>query len=158
MAREGTFVVVHPDETAPILRDAHDGQVLTLRHPPDLPDGPLTEGEVLVGTLEPGTPEAVAWEVGAVEKRWTVTVTTSPEPPTTQALDLAETVTPGEVVTRERAGTGELHVLPVPADRTDAAVREILEDEATLERAARLGVGRVEVRSQEGVVSVRYLP
>jgi len=30
--------------------------------------------------------------------------------------------------------------------------------EATLSRAARLGVARVEVRSEPGVVSVRYMP
>ena len=59
---------------------------------------------------------------------------------------------------RERAGTGELHVLTVPDGETEAAVADVLEDEATLARAARLGVERVEVRSEPGVVSVRYLP
>ena len=40
------------------------------------------------------------------------------------------------------------------------AVTDVLDDEATLVRAARLGVNRVEVRSdvEAGVVSVRYLP
>jgi hypothetical protein len=63
------------------------------------------------------------------------------------------------VTRRERAGTGELHVLTVPEERTGAAVEDVLADrEATLSRAARLGVARVEVRSAPGVVVVRYLP
>jgi hypothetical protein len=46
----------------------------------------------------------------------------------------------------------------VPAAETEAAVADVREDEATLVRAARLGVDRVEIRSETGVVSVRYLP
>jgi hypothetical protein len=49
-------------------------------------------------------------------------------------------------------------VLTVPDDGTEQAVADVLEDEATFSRAARLGVGLVEVRSEPGVVSVRYLP
>jgi hypothetical protein len=64
----------------------------------------------------------------------------------------------GEVTRRERAGTGELHVLSVPEADTEQAVADVLADEATLVRAARLGVGRVEVRNEPGLVSVRYLP
>ena len=57
-----------------------------------------------------------------------------------------------------RAGEGELHVLTVPEDGTTDAVADVLDDEETLARAARLGVRRVEVRGESGVVSVRYLP
>jgi hypothetical protein len=47
----------------------------------------------------------------------------------------------------------------VPADGAEAAVADVLDDEEGLRlRAARLGVNRVEVRSAEGVVSVRYVP
>jgi hypothetical protein len=36
---------------------------------------------------------------------------------------------------------------------------DVIDDrEGTLSRAARLGVNRVEVRSEPGVVAVRYLP
>jgi len=50
-------------------------------------------------------------------------------------------------------------VVTVPEETTDAAVSDVVDDrEATLSRAARLGVNRVEVRSTPGVVSVRYLP
>jgi len=50
-------------------------------------------------------------------------------------------------------------VVTVPDDGTSEAVDDIVDDrEGTLSRAARLGVNRVEVRSEPGVVSVRYLP
>jgi hypothetical protein len=63
-------------------------------------------------------------------------------------------------LTREpRAGIGELHVITVEEGRTGEAVDDVLEDrEGTLSRAARLGVNRVEIRSEPGVLSVRYLP
>jgi hypothetical protein len=64
----------------------------------------------------------------------------------------------GELTTRERAGEGEVHVISVPPGRTEQAVADVVEDETTLTRAARLGVNRVEVRAAEGVLSVRYLP
>jgi hypothetical protein len=100
----------------------------------------------------------VAYTLVDVEERRSVTVTESAEPPTTQAREIATDQPDGEVTRRERAGTGELHVLTVPDDGTEQAVADVLVDEATLPRAARLGVGRVEVRSEPGVVSVRYLP
>lgn len=42
----------------------------------------------------------------------------------------------------------------------DQIIQDVLDDDATLVRAARLGATRVEVRSDadNGVVSVRYLP
>ena len=59
---------------------------------------------------------------------------------------------------QERAGEGELHVITVPEEETEQATADVLEDEATLTQAAKLGVARVEVRAADGVVSVRYLP
>lgn len=42
---------------------------------------------------------------------------------------------------------------------TEQAVEDILDDrEGLLSRAARLEVNRVEIRSQPGVVAVRYMP
>ena len=55
-------------------------------------------------------------------------------------------------------GDGEDVDLTVPDEETEAAVGDVLDDEATVERAARFGVERVEVRAEPGVVSVRYLP
>ena len=73
---------------------------------------------------------------------------------------LTEVVDEGvELTRRERAGTGEIHVLTVTESDTEAAVADVLADtEGLRSRAARLGVERVVVRSAPGVVCVRYLP
>lgn len=152
-AQEGRFLVTHVDESSAVLKDVDSGQVHTLAENPG-----VEESDVVEGTVEPKPPMEVAYRLVDVESRRTVTVERSPESPTTQERDLAADQSEGEVTRRERAGTGELHVLTVPDDRTEGAVEDVLEDEATLERAARLGVERVEVRSETGVVSVRYLP
>ena len=152
-AREGCFLVTHADEDSAVLKDVDRGQVHTLA------DNPGVEaGDVLEGAVEPEPPMEVTYTLVEVEARRHLTVEESPEPPTTQEQDLAADQPEDEVARRERAGTGELHVLTVPEGETEAAVADVLEDEATLARAARLGVERVEVRSEPGVVSVRYLP
>ena len=151
--REGRFLVTHADEDSAVLKDVDRGQVHTLA------DNPGVEaGDVLEGAVEPEPPMEVAYTLVEGETRRHLTVEESPEPPTTQERDLATDQPEGEVTRTERAGTGELHVLTVPEGETEAAVADVLEDEATLVRAARLGVERVEVRSESGVVSVRYLP
>ena len=152
-AQEGRFLVTHADESSAVLKDVDRGQVHTLAENPG-----VEAGEVLEGTLEPEPPMEVTDRLTAVETRRRLTVEESPEPPTAQERELATAQSEGELTTEERAGTGEIHVLTVPESRTEAAVEEVLEDEATLVRAARLGVDRVEVRSEAGVVSVRYLP
>ena len=152
-ALEGHFLVTHADEGSAVLKDVDRGQVHTLA------DNPGVEaGDVLEGVVEPEPPMEVAYTLVEVETRRHLTVEESPEPPTTQEREIAADQSIGEVTRRERAGTGELHVLTVPDEETEAAVTDVLEDEATLVRAARLGVERVEVRSDPGVVSVRYLP
>jgi hypothetical protein len=152
-ALEGHFLVTHADEGSAVLKDVDRGQVHTLA------DNPGVEaGDVLEGVVEPEPPMEVAYTLVEVETRRHLTVEESPEPPTAQERAVAADQPDGEVTRRERAGTGELHVLTVPDGETEAAVADVLEDEATLVRAARLGVERVEVRSDPGVVSVRYLP
>ena len=152
--KSGTFVVTHADEAAAILQDAADGQVHTLESNPDLE--PMT---VVQGTLEAVPPMEATWEVTEVEETWTVSLERSSEGPTKQAREAAADQDVGELTRIERAGTGELHVITVPAETTDQAVADVLDDEAGLvTRAARLGVARVEVRADDGVVSVRYLP
>jgi len=153
--KEGTFLVTHADEDSAVVRSVEDGQVHTLADNPG-----LATGELLRGTLAPEPPLEVAWRAVEVEERWTVPVGRSPEPPTARTVDTAADQPVGEVTRHERAGTGEVHVLTVPPGETEAAVADVLDDEATVERAARLGVDRVEVRTDDGagVVSVRYLP
>lgn len=151
---EGTFVVTHAGDASAVLKDVDGGQVHTLEENPG-----VTPGDVLDATLSPEPPLEVTWRVVDVERRRSVTVEESREPPTRQERDLAAGQATGELARQERAGTGEIHVLRVPPGETDEAVTEIREDEATLARAARMpGVNRVEIRAGSGVVSVRYLP
>jgi hypothetical protein len=151
--KSSTFLVTHVDEGSAVLRDVHDAEVHTLDGTED-----LVAGEVLSATLTAAPPMGLVWSIRTVETRRTIPVERSPESPTTLAVDIATDQAVGEVTTRERAGEGELHVLTVPAEETDSAVADVLGDEETVARAARLGVDRVEVRADEGVVSVRYLP
>lgn len=154
--KEGTFLVTEADAGTAVLRDVHDGQV----HPLDSNADPALEpGEVVEGIVTARPPMEVTWALSAVTDRRTVRIEESDEPPTRLEREIAADQPIGEMTRRERAGTGELHVLTVPEDGTDAAVADVLDDrEALRARAARLGVERVVVRSTSGVVSVRYLP
>ncbi|MGB9987288.1 DUF5812 family protein [Salarchaeum japonicum] len=153
--KSGTFLVTHADEDSAVLADVRDTHVHTLSSNPG-----VEAGEVLEATVSPDPPMEVTWSVTAVEDRTKIPVERSEERPTTQAYDLHDDLAEGDVTTTERAGTGEVHVLAVPPAQTEDAVADVEDDQATLERAARLGVNRVEIRfdADEGVVSVRYLP
>lgn len=149
--KTGTFLVTEADEGSAVLRDVTDGQVHTLSANPD-----LTAGEVVEGTVAPEPPMEVTWELREDERRWRVELVDSDLEPTTQARETAADQPPGELARIERAGSGEVHVLRVPDPA--AAAADVIDDEATVERAARLGATRVEVRRGEGLISVRYLP
>lgn len=152
--KEGTFLVTNADDESAVLRDVADGQVHTLGENPG-----VEAGEVVVAVIEPEPPMEVVWEVTDLRERRTIPVERSPEPPTRQAHDIAEGQPAGEVTRQERAGDGELHVVTVSPTDTEDAVADVLDDEETVARAARMGVARVEVRAAEtGLVSVRYLP
>lgn len=151
--KEGTFLVTEADDETAILRDVTDGQIHTLAENAD-----LTAGSVVEATIEAEPPLEVAWTLVELEREFTVAVSRSDEPPTQRARETAADQAVGDLTRHERAGTGEVHVLTVPDEDTDEAVADVLADEATVERAARLGVERVEVRAEPGVVSVRYLP
>jgi hypothetical protein len=153
--KEGTFLVTNVDEESVVLRDVTDSQVHTLDENPG-----VETGEVLEATIEPQPPMEVVWEVVELNAQRTIPVEESMEPPTRQAQEIAADQPAGDVTREERAGTGEVHVLTVPPARTADAVADVLADEETVARAARLEVVRVEVRSDAdaGIVSVRYLP
>ncbi|QLG63996.1 hypothetical protein HUG12_05975 [Halorarum salinum] len=137
-----------------MLRDVDSGQVHALSSNPG-----LEAGEAVEGTLAPDPPMNVSWQVVEVGERHELSLSESDEPATGHALEVAAEQDVGELTRVERAGTGELHVVSVPEGETEDAVTDVLEDrDATLARAARLGVRRVEVRSAPGVVVVRYLP
>jgi hypothetical protein len=154
-ATEGTFLVTHAEADSAVLRDVESGQVHTLVDNPG-----LEAGDLLAASIAPEPPLEVAWRVLEVADRWTVSVERSPEPPTARALETAADQPVGDVTRHERAGQGEVHVLTVSPGGTEAAASDVIDDEATVERAGRLGVDRVELRTddEQGVVSVRYLP
>jgi len=153
--KTGTFLVTHADEESAVLRDVEDSQVHTLSSNPG-----VEEDEVLSAIIAPEPPMEVAWNVTEVEERRTVELVDSDLSPTTQAMEIAEEQDVGDLAREERAGTGEIHVLTVPEGTAADAAADVLDDEATLARAARLGAARVEVRTDvdADVVTVRYLP
>lgn len=152
--KTGTFLVTAADEDSAVLADVDDGQVHTLATNPG-----VEVGEAIEGTVAPEPPLEVAWQLVEVAERWTISVEESSESPTTLEREVASEQAVGELTRRDRAGIGEIHVLTVTESETEAAVADVLDDADGLRsRAARLGVERVVVRSEPGVVSVRYLP
>ena len=153
--QSGTFLVTHADSESAMLRNVDSGQVHALASNPG-----IEEGDVIDGSVGSEPPLEIAWNLTNVESRRSIPIERGEEPPTSQERELAADVAVGEIVREERAGTGELHVLSVPKGEIEDAVADVLDDEETLARAARLVVDRVEVRSdrEEGVLSVRYLP
>ena len=151
--KSGMFLVTHADDDSAVLKDVDDGQVHTLSSNPG-----VAAGDAVEATLAPEPPLEVTWAVVEVEQRRSLSVEVSGLSPTTQEKEIAAEQAEGEMTRTERAGEGELHVFTLPAEETDDAVADVADDEATLVRAARLGVERVEIRSAEGVLSVRYLP
>jgi hypothetical protein len=149
-----TFLVTAADEESAVLRDVTTGQVHTLSSNPG-----VAEREAVEGTLAPDPPLGVSWHAVEIDRQWALSVEVSDQSPTALAREIAADQPVGEITRRERAGTGELHVITVPDEETDAAVDDVVADrETTLSRAARLGVARVEIRSEPGVVVVRYMP
>ena len=152
--KEGTFLVTHADEESAVLKDVDDGQVHTLTSNPGVEVDDAIEGQV-----SPDPPLEVSWQLVDLDERRALSIERSEEPPTSQEREIAAAQPVGELTREPRAGTGEIHVLTVPEDGTSEAVESVLDDrEGTLSRAARLGVNRVEIRSEPGVVSIRYLP
>lgn len=150
---EGTYLVTAADADSAVLRDVDTGQVHTIADPPE-----LSEGDVLEATVEPKPPLEVAYTIEAIEDRREISVEQSDMAPTRHAEELAAEAEVGEVVRQERAGKGEVHVLSVESEGVEDAATDVVEDEETVARAARLGMRRVEVRTGDGFISVRYLP
>jgi hypothetical protein len=151
-AVEGVFLVTAADDASAVLRNVDTGQVHALGSNPG-----VEADDAVEGVVAPQPPMEVAWALVEVRDRWTLTLEAVDESPTAQAREAATGMADGELTRLERAGEGELHVIAV--DDAEAAVADVLDDrEAVLARAARLGVARVRIRSQPGLVVVRYLP
>lgn len=152
--KEGTFLVTAADEASAVLKDVDDGQVLTLSSNPGVEVDDAVEGVV---AADP--PMNVTYQLVEIERRWPLTIELGDESPTKRSTEVGADQAVGELDRRERAGHGEIHVITVPEGDAADAAREVAEDrEATLTRAARLGVNRVEIRFGDGVASVRYVP
>ncbi|QFU82816.1 DUF5812 family protein [Natronorubrum aibiense] len=151
----GTFVVTHAEPDSAVVRDVETAQVHTLGSNPG-----LEVHDVLEATVAPEPPLEVTWQVIEVENRCAIELVDSDLEPTQHAKELAAGAEVGELIQEERAGTGEIHIFRVPADDVEAAAADVLEDDETIARAARLEAVRVEVRRaiDDGVLSVRYLP
>jgi len=152
--KEGTFLVTHADDKSAVLKDVDDGQVHTLASNPG-----VEVDDAIEGVVSPDPPLEVSWQLTAIDERRPLSIEHSEEPPTSQEREIAADQPIGELTREPRAGIGEIHVLTVDENGTTEAVDSVLDDrEGTLARAARLGVNRIEVRSEPGVVSIRYLP
>ncbi|MFP9192603.1 DUF5812 family protein [Natronosalvus vescus] len=155
--KTGTFVVTHAEDESVVLRDVDSAQVHTLA----ANDG-LAVHDVLEATIAPEPPLEVAWTLIDVDERRTVDLVDSDLEPTQHSRELVADCEVGDLQQHERAGRGEIHVVRVPEERVEDAARDVLEDEETIARAARLEAVRVEVRRSvedgDGVLSVRYLP
>ena len=152
--KESTFLVTHVERDSAVLKDVHDGQVHTLSENPG-----LNIDDAIKAIVAPDPPMNVTYTPIEVTEQRSLSIEESEEPPTVHERDLAAETPTGELAREPRAGVGEVHVLTPPKSATDEAVADVLADrEGTLSRAARLGVNRVEIRSEPGVVSVRYLP
>lgn len=152
--KDGTFLVTHADDESAVLKDVDDGQVHTLASNPG-----VEVDDAIEGTVSPDPPLEVSWQLVDIDERRALSIEHSDEPPTVHEREIAADQPVGELTREPRAGIGEIHVVTVPDDGTGEAVDSVLDDhEGTLSRAARLGVNRVEIRSEPGVVSIRYLP
>lgn len=149
--KAGTFLVTAADEATVELADVADGQVVALSSNPG-----LEAGQVVEGTVSPDPPLGVSWSLVSVDARHRVAVEAVDEPPSDRARTAAAELEAGELAS-EPLDAGELHALRVPPSRTEAAIEDVVADEATRRRAARIGARRVEVRGESGVVGVRYL-
>lgn len=151
---EGTFLVTAADDSSAVLKNVESGQVHTLSSNPG-----VERNDVVEGTVSPDPPMNVSYQLVETASRRSLSVERSEEPPTALSEELAESQDVGELTREPRAGDGEIHVVTVPEEGTEAAVDDVLDDEeGLLSRAARLGVNRVEIRSSPGVLSVRYMP
>ncbi|ELZ14934.1 hypothetical protein C477_19367 [Haloterrigena salina JCM 13891] len=150
-----TFVVTHAESESAVVRDVETAQVHTLGSNPG-----LEVHDVIEATVAPEPPLEVTWQVVDVADRRSIELVDSDLAPTQHATELAADADVGDLIQEERAGTGEIHVFRVPEAEVESAAQDILEDEETIARAARLEAVRVEVRrsADDGVLSVRYLP
>lgn len=151
----GTFYVKHTEETAVTLHEVNTTQIYTLIQNPGLRAHDLIEA-----TLMAQPPMEVSYVIHELHERWNVPIEVSSEPPTRQVQKAVAEMDTMQAVALDREGEGEIHVLSVDPENVERTVEELADDEMTYKNAARYGVERVEIRTDEeaGIVSIRYLP
>lgn len=145
---QGTFIVTEADEGAAVLRDVESGQVYTLAANPG-----VEAEDVVEATLEPD--EMDVTYTASIEERHEIPVTVLDGPPAEEAVAAGDECAEGDLTTVED-GDDVLDVIPVLESLSVTAAHEAAGGVATVERAARLGATRVQVREGSGVVVVRY--
>jgi hypothetical protein len=151
----GRFYVKHTEDVAVTLHEIDSEQIVTLIENPD-----LETHQIIDATLAENPPLGVSYIVEEIHSQETIPVEDSEEPPTRQVERIASDMEINQAVAIEREGEGEIHVLRVEPDNVTETAEGIEEDETTYKNAARYGIDRVEVRTDDadGIVSIRYLP
>jgi len=151
----GRFYVKHTEDVAVTLHEIDTQQIFTLVENPD-----LAAHQILDATIQENPPLGVSYVVDEIHEVRTIPVEYSDEVPTSQVQTLVTDMEYDQAAAIEREGEGEIHVIHVEPDQTEAAAAGLDEDETTYKNAARYGVDRVEIRTDEdeGIVSIRYLP
>jgi hypothetical protein len=151
----GRFYVKHTEDVAVTLHEVNTGQIFTLVENPD-----LEVHQILDATLKENPPLGVSYVIDELHEQQTIPVEYSDEPPTTQVQKLVTDMETDQAAAIEREGEGEIHVIHVDPEQTSEAAEPLDDDETTYKNAARYGVERVEIRTDEeaGIVSIRYLP
>jgi len=147
------FYVKHTEDVAVTLHEIDSEQIYTLIENPG-----LETHQILDATITENPPLGVSYVLEEIHSQETIPVEYSDEPPTRQVQQIVTDMEHGQAVAIEREGEGEIHVLHVDPDDTAETAEGIDDDETTYKNAARYGIERVEVRTDEGIVSIRYLP
>ena len=151
----GTFYVKAAEDVAVILHEVDSTQIFTLIENPG-----FEVHDIVEASLVAQPPMEVSYLIDELEAHYTIPIETSPEPPTQRNREIGSELDPMEAVAVEREGEGEIHLLRTEDDAVERTADELHDDEMTYKNAARLGVNRVEIRTDEdeGLVSIRYLP
>lgn len=153
--KTGTFYVKFAEEKAVTLHNVDTAEINTLIENPGLETHDIIEAELIA---QP--PMEMSYLIKELRDHYSIDVETSPEPPTTQVMEIGEQMDEDEVIAIEREGNGEIHILKIAPENVARTADSLDDDEKPYKNAADVGVDRVEIRTDEdeGIISIRYLP
>jgi hypothetical protein len=153
--RSGTYYVKFAEENAVTLHNIETAEICTLIENPG-----FETHEIITAELIAQPPMEVSYLIKNLEDHYSIDVETSPEPPTTQVMEIADQMDQDEVIAIEREGNGEIHILKIAPEDVEETANYLHDDEKPYKNAVDVGVDRVEIRTDEdeGVISIRYLP